>query len=400
MRPLTLIILILAAVLAAFQPVQAQEASQKLTVSDLGISYQFGEYITFQARLSPPSPVSEAYLLFRAEGEANTRVLPVTLDAEGKTSLRYELKPSPLRPFSNLQVSYRVKLQTGEELVSDESTIRYEDNRFPWQNISGAGVTLHWYAGDLSFGQAAMDVAMRGVKRSGELLLVTPSQPINVYVYASATDLQQALELGSLPWVGGHASPDLHLALVAVSPGPEQGLEMDRKIPHELAHILTYDLTLERYDQLPTWLREGIATQVELSANPDYPLALGQAAETKSLIPLAELCHGFPPDTGRVFLAYAEAQSFTNYLLEKYGQTGLMALINAYGDGLDCEQGAQQALGLPLSQLDANWRAGSLGENPGLTALGNLFPYLALLVVLLTVSVVSALTFKKGSHVY
>jgi hypothetical protein len=398
MRRLALFFIVLITLCAVVRPAQAQETPKTLPISDLGISYQFGDYITFQARLSPPSPASEAYLLFRAEGEATTRVLPLTLDADGKTSLRYEMKQGPVRPFATITFQYRAKLQNGEELTSQELFLEYEDNRFPWQTVSGDGLTVHWYAGDISFGQDALDVARRGVKHSSDLLLVGAAKPIDIYIYASATDLQQALEIGGLSWVGGHASPDLHLALVAIASSPEQGLEMDRKIPHELAHILTYDLTQERYSHLPAWLREGIATQVELAANPDYPRALKLASETKSLIPLTDLCGPFPQDTGRIFLAYAEAQSFTNFLIKKYGQTGLLALTNAYGDGLDCEQGALRALGQPLSQLDVNWRASELGENAGVTAFNNLFPYLAILVVLLAVSMVNAFSFKKALH--
>jgi hypothetical protein len=398
MRRLTLFFIVLFIALAAFQPARAQETPKILPISDLGISYQFGDSITFQARLNPPSPIAEAYLLFRAEGESNTRVLPLTVEPDGKTTLRYEMKQGPVRPFAVVHIQYRVKLQTGEELISEELFINYEDNRFPWQTVSDDGLTIHWYAGDISFGQDAMDVARRGLNHASELLLVGAAKPINVYIYASSTDLQKALELGGLPFVGGHASPDLHLALVAIAPSPEQGLEMDRKIPHELAHILTYDLTQERYNRLPVWFREGIATQVELAANPDYPRALSLASETKSLIPLTDLCGSFPQDTGRAFLAYAEAESFTNFLIEKYGQTGLLALTKAYGDGLNCEQGAQRALGQPLSQLEIDWRASALGENAGITALNNLSPYLVVLAVLLAVSLFSALTFKRISH--
>jgi hypothetical protein len=361
----------------------------------LGISYQFGDSITFQARFSLPSPVSEAYLLFRAEGETNTRVLPLTIDADGKSSLRYDMKQGQVRPFALIHFQYHVKLQTGEELISEELFIFYEDNRFPWQTVSAEGLTVHWYAGDVTFGQAAMDAAQRGLKRSSELLLVGAAKPIDIYIYASSTDLQKALEIGGLPFVSGHASPDLHVALVAIAPSLEQRLEMDRKIPHELAHVITYDLTQERYSHLPIWFREGIATQVELAANPDYSRALSMASEQKNLIPFAELCGSFPPDTGRVFLAYAESESFTKFLIDKYGQTGLLALAKSYSDGLDCEQGAQHALGQPLSKLEMDWRASKLGENAGIIALGNLFPYLAILVVLLVVSLISALTFKK-----
>ena len=398
MRRLALFFIVLITTFAVFQPVRAQETPQKLPISDLGISYQFGDSITFQARLNPPSPVSEAYLLFRAEGETTTRVLPLAIEADGKTSLRYDMKQGPVRPFAIIHFQYRVKLQTGEELISEELFINYEDNRFPWQIVSGEGLTVHWYAGDISFGQAVMDAARRGLKRASELLLVGAAKPINIYIYASSTDLQKALELGGLPFVGGHASPDLHLALVVIAPGPEQGLEMDRKIPHELAHILTYDLTQERYNRLPVWFREGIATQVELAANPDYPRALSLASEQKNLIPLVDLCGSFPQDTGRAFLAYAESESFTNFLIQKYGQTGLLALTRAYADGLECEQGAQRAFGQPLSQLELEWRASALGENAGVRALNNLFPYLAILAVLLAVSLGSAFTFKKAPN--
>ena len=126
--------------------------------------------------------------------------------------------------------------------------------------------------------------------------------------------------------------------------------------------------------------------------------AFHSGARRISDIPLTDLCGSFPQDTGRAFLAYAEAESFTNFLIEKYGQTGLLALTKAYGDGLNCEQGAQRALGQPLSQLEIDWRASALGENAGITALNNLSPYLVVLAVLLAVSLFSALTFKRISH--
>ena len=77
------------------------------------------------------------------------------------------------------------------------------------------------------------------------------------------------------------------------------------------------------------------------------------------------------------------------------GLPGLLALTSAYGDGLDCEQGMRRALGQPLTQIEADWRASALGENAGWTAFTNLFPYIAILVVLLLVSMINAFTFKK-----
>jgi len=394
MRRFALFVLVLMLALTAFQPVNAQNAAT-LPVSNLQIAYEFGSYITFQSHLDLPATVSEAYLLFRADGEINTRIIPIQPDAQGNTSQRYDLNQGAVRPFATVRFQYRVKLQNGQELASEEFFFEYEDNRFPWQVLSQEKLSVHWYAGDVAFGQDALDVARRGLDQVNKLLLVSPPKPVNIYIYASATDLNTALEIGGLPSVGGHASPDLRLALVSIAPGPEQGLEMDREIPHELAHILTYDLMGDRYSRLPVWLREGIATHVELAANPDYPRVLSQASQQQTLIPLGDLCAAFPPESGRAFLAYAQSESFVGFIIDKFGQTGLLALTSAYGDGLDCEQGMRRALGQSLTQVEADWRASALGENAGWTAFTNLFPYIAILVVLLLVSMINAFTFKK-----
>jgi hypothetical protein len=393
MRYIVLILIVITSVLFGFQPVYAQQPG--LEVNNLGISYEFGSYITFQAQISLSSLPSEAYLLFRADGEDITRVIPIRFDSQGNTSQRYEMSEGMVRPFSTVRFHYRVKLQTGEELVSEDFFFQYEDNRFSWQVLPGDVVTIHWYDGDLAFGQAAFDAARRGIQKTKQLLLVNQSLPIDLYIYSSSADQARALEIGGLQSAGGHASPDLRLGFVSIAPGMDQGLEMDQKIPHELAHILTYDLMGERYSLLPVWLSEGLATQVELAANPDYPLALSAASEQGALLPINDLCESFPPERGRLFLAYAEAGSFTRFVVDKFGQTGLLALISAYGDGQNCAQGMQRALGQPLDKLENEWRTSVLGENAGATVFKKMFPYLAILLVLLIVSLVSAFSVKR-----
>ena len=396
MRSLISLFLLLAFSLSSYQPVHAQKIG--LPVNNLGVTYNFGLNIIFQAQLVLPSPKTEAYLFFRADGEDATHILPIQLDDQGNSFLRYDMTDGMVRPFSIVRYHYRVKLTTGEEVSSDEFTFRYEDNRFAWQMLSDNNLTVHWYNGDLSFGQAALDVARRGIQKINDLLLVTLDEPVNIYLYADTVAQSSALEMGGLSLVGGHASPDLRLVLASIAPGPEQGLEMDRKIPHELAHVLTYDLMGARYKFLPIWLQEGIAAQVELSANPDYPLVLAQASGKKALFPINDLCGAFPPEAGRLFLAYAESESFTHYIIVKFGQTGLLALTNAYGDGLDCEQGMQQALGKQLTQVELQWRASVLGQDTLLVAFQNLFPYIAILGLLLMVSLIGAFTTRRSKN--
>jgi hypothetical protein len=379
---------------ALFQPARAQA---KLDVADLSVEHDFGNSVHFKARLTGSAPIVSVTLLFRAQGEANTRAETVSLSPEGLVDFTYDVKSGPIRPFARVDYSFRAALQGGEQVSSATFSFNYDDNRFPWQTTQDGNLRVHWYAGDAAFGQDALDTARGGLKRTGEMLAVTLKRPLDIYVYAAPADLQSALEVGGLQAVGGHASPDLGVGLVAIATGAKQGLEMDRKIPHELAHLLTYELTGENYSRLPVWLREGIASAAELSPNPDYPRALDLAVQQHTVIPLTELCNSFPPEMARIFLAYAESASFTRYLVQQYGTSGLVTLTRAYADGLDCEQGAIRALSMPLSQVENGWRTSVLGEDKSAAALQNLFPYLMILSVMLVMPLISIATWKKAA---
>ena len=120
-------------------------------------------------------------------------------------------------------------------------------------------------------------------------------------------------------------------------------------------------------------------------------LALEMAAEKNAIIPLADLCATFPSNQADAFLAYAEAESFTRFIVDNHGTTGLSALVSAYADGMDCEQGAARALNEPLSRLEIRWRETELGENRAGVIASNIFPYLLLLALALMVPAWSVL---------
>ena len=382
-------------------PAQAQSA---VTVSDVGVDYSFGEEITFTARIQAasgmvgqsPTIIQEALIFFHVQGDPNIRVAPIQIGADGMTSYQYPVSAGLLPPFARIYFWYRLTLQGGEVYTSPQFYFDYVDNRFPWQTLEDASVRLHWYAGDVSFGQAAFDVARIGLQAVNNLIPAAPlglrqSELIDLYIYATPTDAQNVLSLGGQPpglsartgWLAGQASPDLGMVLVSISAGAEQTIAMQRQIPHELAHVLLYRHTGAAYNQLPTWLREGIASLAELYPNADYVQVLGIAAQNQTLLPIPDLCGLFPQDASGALLAYAESASFTRYLHKTYGTSGLLTLIQAYSDGLDCEQGAARSFGSPLSQMDQQWRQAALGENVGGLAFRNLLPYLVILVVIL-----------------
>ena len=383
MRPLFILVLFLGLNFSAVQPARAQAA---LDVTNVQVSYRFGEQLNIRATLKTSTPISDATILFRAQGESSTRSERAPITSDGQVDYRYTFAQGPLRPFARVDFWFRVTLQTGEQIESSPFYFYHEDNRFPWQTMEEGGVRVHWYAGDDAFAREALDVARAGLLKTGQALSVLPSRTLDIYIYAIAADLQSALEIGGQTLaVGGEASPDLGVALVAISPGLEQGSQMERKIPHELAHLLTYDVVGARYNLLPVWLREGIASMAE-PANPDYARAISLATEQQSLIPISDLCGAFPPEMSRISLAYAESESFTRFIVNKYGNSGLLNLIQAYADGLDCQQGSARALNSSLGQVESQWLGSPVFGNGSISAaFGSLLPYLVVLALMLIV---------------
>jgi hypothetical protein len=144
------------------------------------------------------------------------------------------------------------------------------------------------------------------------------------------------------------------------------------------------------YASQPAWLLEGIASMVEYP-NPDYRYALDVASKKDALIPFENLCASFPTDVSNASLAYAQSQSFVTYIRETYGTSGLTRLTKSYSEGFNCELGATNALGTPLSQLDARWRESVLGQNITGVAIRNLLPFVLLMALVLVVPVWGAI---------
>ena len=366
-------------------------AQSELDVTVTEVAIDFGKEIIFQARIQSSIPITQANILIRDNFDNITRVHPVQVDAAGLSTFHFENVRNALRPFSMLTFWYEANLLDGNTLRSENFFVRYFDNRYPWQTKSDEFMIVHWYAGDESFGQALLNTARLSLTNINELIPRQSSEPLDVYVYATPEDLQGALFLSGEKWVGGHANPKLGVALVAITPGPGQSIEMETLIPHELAHVMLYRSVGEGYDSLPVWLSEGIASMAELYPNPDYDQALTIASQNDSLLPVADLCDTFPLDASRAYLAYAESQSFVRFLRDSYGTPALFSLTSAYANGLSCDQGVVRALGTSLVSLDTRWRESVLGQNVVGVFLRNMLPYLGLFVLLLLMPLIGFL---------
>jgi len=238
-------------------------------------------------------------------------------------------------------------------------------NRFEWESITNQEFSIFWYQDDPNLGKEIQNTAYKGLALIQNQVDVPTPDGIFIYAYADAGEMQDTLIStdGSTSWVAGHADPDIGVIVVSLPPGSEQYRELQRQIPHELTHVLLYKKIGQRYSSLPRWLNEGLASQFELNPNPDFQLLLDKAFERNALIPLYDLCNSFPIDAANFQLSYAESYSFTSYLQDKFGGKMIEELIQAYANGMNCDQAVLDVYKFSLIELDADWRQYRFNEN-------------------------------------
>jgi Peptidase MA superfamily len=355
-------------------------------------TYIFGQQITFVAQLKSPVQVQQATIVILDESRGVSHVRPVAF-TDGRSEFVFDTRQNLLRPFSSLSWYYQLTLADGSSVQSASQSIRYEDDRYAWQKLEAGTLRVLWAQGDAAFGQNALNGALSGLQSISDLLPVDLAQPVEIYIYPNQADI--SFLSGEAFEEAGRAYPDLGIALVAAELDSNQSVNLERRIPHELMHVMLYRQVGAGYKNLPVWLSEGFAALAEINPTPDYDRVLLDASNRNALIPLWDLCASFPADSAAAFLAYAEARSFTAYLRDTYGAPALLNLAKVYAGGVDCENGSQNVFGASLAQMDATWREKALGQNVLGVAFRNMLPYLVLLLLLILVPLIVGLNASR-----
>ncbi len=364
MHWLAILILLLQLASPLSPPVSAQtgeeEGQAPGSVLDSGSQAAFGEKIAFYASAQPSAGLGEVLVSFTPQGQ-ETHLEKMELDETGEAAYEISIERLPLAPFSRIKYSFEARWDDGTKAASPEYVLEYDDTRFDWQDQESGIFEVHWNGDDATLGQDLLNIAQAGLETAQGILPADPPETIRIYAYSSARDLQEAARVTSETWIAGHSMPELGLILVSVPSGPEKKLELQRQIPHEIMHVLQYQVTGSNFNRQPAWLIEGLASLAEMYPNPDYSRVLEETANADELIPMENLCSRFPSEAGPAFIAYAQSESFLQFLHQTYGMTGLLTLVDLYQDGLGCDEGVTSAFGSSLGQLEYRWKQEVLG---------------------------------------
>lgn len=363
-------------------------------VIQIEVAYVFGDQLVFEVAFEGQGAVDQAVIYIRIpETRRDMYGELVVIDQTG-SSTRFEyiqdLVQNPLPPFTTIEYWVELTMSDGSKHTTGVESILYMDNDRAWQNLTNGNLSVYWSDGATDLGLRVMEVAKGAIEEISMLTGFPPPEELSIYVYPDSGTLSEIYDPSGSRLPAGHARPNNGIVLVALPGGPDEERMIRQRIPHEIFHVMLFQSTGVDYKYIPVWLNEGLAAMFEQYPDPDDEVLLRESYAAENLFEMESLCASFPPEAASTLRAYAQSASFTRYLGQRYGATGIQNLITEYANGKSCQFGFEDALGDPLSKIEADWRQAVFGEVSQSTGIETLLPWMFLFCAVLLIPLVLA----------
>ncbi len=258
-----------------------------------------------------------------------------------------------LPPGTDVEYWWTVTDARGNKAVTDRAKVAFNDGRHTWQNMTENKVTMFWYEGRLSDVQEIMSAAQQALARllkdTGAML----EKPVKIYLYPSTADLQGAM-IFPQEWTGGVTFTGFGIIAIGLQrSNPDWN---KRAIAHELTHLVINQVIFNPYNELPTWLDEGLAMYNEGPLETTFANQLRKAVTGNSLISVRSLSSPFSAYSDLATQSYAESQSLVEFLIQNYGQSKMFELLNAFREGNSYDGALMKVYGFDMDGLNTLWR--------------------------------------------
>ncbi|HET9416748.1 MAG TPA: peptidase MA family metallohydrolase [Candidatus Limnocylindria bacterium] len=320
--------------------------------ADLDADSTYAEEIRLTVGLDGGVP-DRLELLVWTPGDESATVLPV--EAAG-TSVTYVWNTSVNHVTPNTLITYRWRAVEGDAVIlSEEATIRYEDDRpgLDWQSAQLGEATVHWYGGAESTARRFGELTAQGVERAEDLLGTELAGPVDIFVYDSRDEFFGALGPGVREWTGAAAYSELRTIFMWLGGGSPEYLEV--AMLHEVTHIVFHDATENPFHEPARWLNEGIATWSETSEGADERGIVQIEATGGGLFAFEAITEQFPIGERGGRLSYAQGTTMVDMIVDRYGEEAIAAIAAAYRGGASDADALEAGTGVPAEQLYADF---------------------------------------------
>ncbi len=281
----------------------------------------------------------------------------------------WDMRNASLPPGADVTYWWMIEDAAGNSFETSPETMHFDDDHHLWQSLTSTvpqsgELSFFWYEGGDSFARELMDACEEGLARLTQDIGTYQERPIKIYIYASTSDLQEAM-IFPQEWSGGVAFTGFSTIAIGISPA-----RLDwgkRAVVHELTHLVVHQVTFSPYGQLPIWLDEGLAMYNEGELDPVFRSYLEAAILEDELISVRSLCSPFSAYYEIACLSYAQSYSLVEYLLDNYGQDSMLDLLTILKEGSTYDEALTAVYGFDIDGLDARWR-GTLASHTVISA--------------------------------
>jgi hypothetical protein len=317
----------------------------------------FPNQVTFRLEWESESPIVEARLTYdvvqisclEAAAEVPVEVTGPTIEWTW-VMIRSGNPP----PGSELWWEWTLTDVDGNEFTTERQSITLTDDRFEWRTLESEGIQLYWYQGD-DVGPTLLDAAVTGLDRLQQEMGIELKEGVQIYIYGSAADMQQAV-LYIQDWAGGVAFSEHNVILIGVPPDLAQDWGRNT-VRHELTHLVVGQFGYSCVGgSRPTWLNEGLAVFGEGDLSTEFAEALESAIEDDQLSPVRSLNGPFPAGEAEARIAYAQSYSLVAFLLDEFGQEKMQSLTLTLAQGRGYDEALEEVYGFNEDGLETAWR--------------------------------------------
>jgi len=285
-----------------------------------------------------------------------------TVEVEWSWDMR---KTGGLPPGSTVEYWWTVQDADGKRVETAPVQVQFDDNRYSWRSLTGGKVTMYWYEGSESFAEEIMltveEALARLVEDTGAYLV----KPVRIYIYENPRDLRGAMVYPQ-EWTGGVAFT--RHGVIAIGIAPSNLSWGKRAITHELTHLVIHQMTLNPYNDLPTWLDEGLAMHSEGPLGSQFKNYLNRAIAEDSLISVQSLASPFSAYAEQSYLSYAQSYSIVEFMISNYGRDRMLELLNTFREGSSYDGALNKVYGFDMDGLDELWREHVIQQYQGAEA--------------------------------
>lgn len=357
-RRISLLILIACLPLALISPASAQ-AVDKPTVLDSSVAIDFPGQLNFSLSAGSDVNITDIRLHYIVDRISYAQITSeVFLEFEPatvvNTSWDWDMrKTGGLPPGSNVGYWWTVEDAKGARVETGLDWVQFDDTRYSWQSLTEGKVSLYWYEGDMSFAREIMLTTQEVLARLAENTGARLEEPVKLYIYSDASDLRGAM-IFPQEWTGGVAYT--RYGTIAIGIAPDELVWGKRAIAHELTHLVIHQMTVNPYNDLPTWLDEGLAMYTEGPLLLVFAEILVEAIKEDELISVRSLSSPFSAYAEESALAYTQSYVIAEFLINRYGQDNMLELLNIFKKGSGYDQALSRVYGFDIDGLDSLWR--------------------------------------------